>query len=321
MPSTAVIQVKRGIGDVVWHLPFIHAIAAATTERAVTFLTLPSTRAKEMLEADPSVGEVIYFEHHGSELARGINLVKLIALMRPRKFQRIWILDRTIRPALAAMLAGIPERIGPGDGLQRRLITNAGIDPRHFRELAMDWLRVLLESMNVPVASTEPDLKLPERLLADIEARYQTPRPWIALALGGSHPGKDWPDAHYAALLDTLRRRTSGSVFLIGGGDNAVRAQALIERSAGATAINACDLSIMEAAALLRLADLFVGPDSGPMNLAAAGQTPAFALFGATPVLSYSRFIHAIEPEGGQSPDGMQQITPAQVMARIEPYL
>jgi len=321
VPSTAVIQVKRGIGDVVWHLPFIRAIAAATAERAVTFLTLPSTRAKDLLAAEPSVGEVIYFEHQGSELARGINLVKLIALLRGRKFQRIWILDRTIRPALAAMLAGIPERIGPGDGLQRHMITNAGIDPRHFRELAMDWLRVLLESMNVPIASTEPDLKLPERLLAEIAARYQTSRPWIVLALGGSHPSKDWPDAHHAALLDTLRRRTAGTVFLIGGADNSARAQTLIARSAGAPAVNACDLSIVEAAALLRRADLFVGPDSGPMNLAAAGATPAFTLFGSTPVLGYSRFIHAIEPEGGQSPDGMTRITPAQVMARIEPYL
>ena len=141
------------------------------------------------------------------------------------------------------------------------------------------------------------------------------------LALGSSHPSKDWPDPHWAALLDTLRRRTDGSVLLIGGADNAARARALIDRSAGAPAVNACDLSIIEAAALLRLADLFVGPVSGPMNLAAAGATPAFALFGSTPVLNYSRFIHAIEPAGGPSPDGMARITPAQVMARIEPYL
>ena len=125
----------------------------------------------------------------------------------------------------------------------------------------MDWLRVLLESMNVPVASTEPDLKLPERLLADDRgALCTTSRPWIVLALGGSHPSKDWPDAHRAALLDTLRRRTAGTVFLIGGADNSARAQTLIARSAGAPAVNACDLSIVEAAALLRRADLFVGP-------------------------------------------------------------
>ncbi len=321
MPSTAVIQVKQGIGDVVWHLPFIRAIAASTPEGAVTFLTLPSTRAKDLLQAEPGVGEVLYFEHHGSEIARGLHLARLVALLRARRFRRIWILDRTIRPALAAMLAGIPERFGPGDGPQRWLVTNTPIDPRHYRKLAMDWLRVFVEQMKVPVTSTEPELRLPEALLAQVAARYHTPRPWIVLALGASHPDKDWPDGHWRSLLDTLRRRTAGTVFLIGGADNAARATALIGKSAGAPAVNACDLSIIEAAALLRLADLFVGPDSGPMNLAAAGATPAFTLFGATPVLSYSRFIHAIEPEGGQAADGMRRIAPDQVMRRIEPYL
>jgi lipopolysaccharide heptosyltransferase II len=84
---------------------------------------------------------------------------------------------------------------------------------------------------------------------------------------------------------------------------------------------NACDLSLIEAAALLRLADLFVGPSSGPLNLAAAGGTDAFGLFGSTPVLTYSKFIRAIVPEGGPSPDGMARIAPAQVLERIVPYL
>jgi heptosyltransferase-2 len=322
MSSTAVIQVKQGIGDVVWHLPFIRAIAQKTPEGAVTFLTLPSTRAKELLQAEPCVAQTIYFEHQGSEFKRAVNLAVLTALFRARKFQRVWILDRTLRPAVAARMAGIPERIGPGDGAQRWLITNAGIPPHHFRAIATDWLRVFVESMGVPVPSTEPDLKLPPALLAAVAERYAAmARPWIVLALGGSHPEKDWPDENWAAFLDTLRRRTTGTVFLIGGADNAARADALLARSAGALTINACALSIVEAAALLRLADLFVGPDSGPMNLAAAGATPAFGLFGSTPVLSYSKYIHAIEPEGGYSPDGMRRIGPAQVLARIEPYL
>jgi hypothetical protein len=41
--------------------------------------------------------------------------------------------------------------------------------------------------------------------------------------------------------------------------------------SSSSQIINACDLRLIEAAALLRLADLFVGP-----NLAAAGGTDAF---------------------------------------------
>jgi len=323
VPSTAVIQVKQGIGDVIWHLPFIRAIAGQTPEGAVTFLTLPSTRARDLLAAEPAVHDVAYFEHKGSELQRGLNLVKLVALMRARRFKSIWILDKTVRPALAARLAGIPQRIGLGLGSQRYFITNPGIDQRHFHDMPIEWLTELMHVLGVPFESTEPDLRLPPAALQRVSERFgATPRPWIAIALGGSHPQKDWPDAHWAAFVDTLRRRTAGTVFFVGGPDNTVRAQAFIEHTTGAPAVNACDLSIIDAAALLRLVDLFVGPDSGPMNLAAAGQTPAFGLFGSTPLLSYSRFIHVIEPDdGSRGPDGMTRISPASVMARIEPYL
>ena len=79
---TAVIQVKPGIGDVIWHLPFIRAIAAATPGGTVTFFAPPSSAVKELLAAEPRVATTIYFEHFGSELRRGINLIRLVALMR-----------------------------------------------------------------------------------------------------------------------------------------------------------------------------------------------------------------------------------------------
>ncbi len=102
---------------------------------------------------------------------------------------------------------------------------------------------------------------------------------------------------------------------------NYARAQNFMTPKARAPAVNACDLGLTEAAALLRLADLFVGPSSGPINLAAAGRTEAFGLFGSTPVLTYSKFIHAVVPPGGPSPDGMQRLTPAQVLDAVAPYL
>ena len=324
MTSTAVIQVKRGIGDVIWHLPFIRAIAATAPEGKVTFLTLPSTNAKDLLQAEPGVAEVQYFEHGGSEFQRALHQARLISRLRRGRFRKVWILDRTVRPALAAMLAGIPERIGLGLGAQRHFITNRGIDAGHFHDMPAGWLRALMGAMNVPFGTTEPDLRLPERLLAEVAQRYAAhPRPWIVLGLGGSHPEKDWPAEHCIAFMDMLRQRTAGTVFLIGGPDNAARAAEFIAHSTGAIAVNACDLSVVQSAALLRLADLFVGPDSGPMNLAAAGGTAAFGLFGATVVLDYSRFIHAIEPDDGfgRGRNGMSRISPQAVMRQVEPYL
>ena len=319
---TAVIQVKPGIGDVIWHLPFIRAIAAAAPGGKVAFLAPPSSRAQELLAAEPGVTETIYFSHSGSEFERGVNLVRLSLLLRRHRFRSIWILDRTTRPALAAMLAGIPERIGLGLGAQSLFITNSGVDRSHFHDHPIDWLRALMAAMKVPLPSTEPALRLDDATLRAVAEKFaHAPRPWIVLGIGASHPDKDWPDENWAGFIAALRGRATGTVFLIGGEANVGRAQNFIAASDGATAINACGLGLTEAAALLRHADLFIGPSSGPLNLAAAVGTAAFGLFGSTPVLTYSKFIHAIVPDGGPSPGGMGLISPAQAIAAIAPRL
>ena len=318
----AVIQVKRGIGDVVWHLPFIRAIAGVSPGGRVTFLAPPSSGARELLAAEPSVAETLYFEHSGSEWERGFNLIRLIRLLRQHRFHTLWILDRTTRPAFAAMLAGIPNRIGLGLGRQRWFITNPGIDTKHFHDVPVDWLAALMAAMQVPLPTIEPKLILRGEILAGIDSRFgQNARPWIVLGLGGSHPDKDWPDDYWREFVASLRARTPGTIYLIGGAANMERARELAAGDSGARVVNACDLSLANAAALLHHADLFIGPDSGPMNIAAATGTTAFGLFGTTPVLKNSSFIHPIVPEGGPAPGGMRRILPGAALERIAPHL
>jgi heptosyltransferase-2 len=305
-----------------WHLPFIRAIAAVSPGGKVTFFAPPTSSARELLAAEPAVAEVLYFNNAGSELQRLIDQFRLIALLRRSRFRTLWILDRTVRPAVAGFLAGIPERIGIGFTPQRWFITNKGLDQSHFHDFPIDWLIALMADMRVPLPTTEPSLRIAGDLLAAVGAKFSDyPRPWIVLGLGGSHPDKDWPTPYWAEFLGALRGLTNGTVFLIGGPAHVARAQALIADTAGANAVNACDLKVAESAALLRHADLFVGTDSGPLNLAAATGTEAFGLFGATPVLRYSKFIHAIVPEGGRTQKGMQRILPAQALEDIKPYL
>ena len=322
IPATphAVIQPKPGIGDVIWHLPFIRAIAAVSPGGRAVFLAPPTSGARELLAAEPAVAETIYFQHSGSELQRGINLIRLVALLRYRRFQKIWILDRTIRPALAAFLAGIPERIGVGLTGQRRFITNAGIPQSDFHNFPIEWLVRLMADMGVPFTTTEPGLHIPSETLAAIGERFaDAPRPWIVLGIAASHPDKDWSAAYWQELLKALRKITAGTIFLIGGTANGARAEGLIAGTSGA--VNACGLKLIEATALLAHADLFMGADSGPLNLAAAVRTDAFGLFGCTPVLKYSKYIHPIVPDGGPARGGMARISPAHVLEQVQPYL
>lgn len=324
MASTVVIQSKQGIGDVTWNLPYLRAIAAISPGGKIVFLASPSSHAQELLQAEPCVERTLYFESRGPELQRVLHLIRLVAMLRRLQCDTAWFLDPTLRPALAAFLAGIPNRIGTGLGRQRRFITNAGVDralerePYHF-----EWLPPLMAQMKAPFASQEPNLRLPDAAIAAAREKYRLhARPWIVLGLGGSHPLKEWPPEHWTSFIAALRARTSGTVFLIGGAPQSANAETLIAATAGAPAVNACDTTVIDAAALLHEADCFVGPDSGPMNLAASVGTPAYGLFGATRVLTHSRFIHPVLPDDGQvTLDGMRRISPGNVLGRIEQQL
>jgi heptosyltransferase II len=324
--STVVIQSKQGIGDVVWHLPYVRAIAAASPGGKVVFLALPSTYAQELLQAEPYIARTLYFESRGSELKRVLHQARLVAALRRLHCDTAWFLDVTVRPAIAALLAGIPNRIGVGIGPQRWFITNRGVDQAAHRDdpYPFAWLDALMTQMNVTVGEPEPKLKLPPEPIEAVRAKFGAhARPWVVLGLGGSHPLKQWPLASWVAFVAGLGQSFTGTIFLIGGATQSSQAAELMARTAGAPVVDATGISVIEAAALLREADLFVGPDSGPMNLAAAVGTPAFAMFGATRVLSYSKFIHPILPDDGGEPTlhGMTRISADNVLARVAPFL
>ena len=225
--STVIIQAKRGIGDVIWHLPFIRAIAAATPEGAVTFLTPPSSMGAELLQAENCVARTSYFEHGGSEVARAFQLARLTQMLVELRPRTAWILDKTIRPALAACLARVPQRIGMGIRAQRFLITNPGLDPSYDEVYPIECLIAVLKQVGVPLETTEPNLNLPAPVVAAIGQRFQAhPRPWTVVGVGASNSREGLvaramdcvPGASTAAYAgNDLPDRRAGERFLRGG--------------------------------------------------------------------------------------------------------
>jgi heptosyltransferase-2 len=72
--------------------------------------------------------------------------------------------------------------------------------------------------------------------------------------------------------------------------------------------------------ALLDRCALLVGNDTGFLNVSAACEVPAVGLFGATPPLTHSRFIHPVLPDGdGPSKEnGMARIPVERVVAELD---
>jgi heptosyltransferase-2 len=103
--------------------------------------------------------------------------------------------------------------------------------------------------------------------------------PLLAAHLGAGTAAKRWPPGHWAMLV--ARFLADGwRVVIVGGPDDAPAARAL------APDPNLRDwtgrLSVIEVAALLERADLFIGADSGPAHLAACAGLPSVILFSGT---------------------------------------
>ena len=115
-------------------------------------------------------------------------------------------------------------------------------------------------------------------------AGKRSPRgPRIVVHVGAGTPAKAWPAEHWRALVGWLVDQLRAEVVLVGGPGDRTIARTIAGRRASADVADWTGrLALVELAAALEQADLFVGADSGPAHLAAAVGTPAVVLFSGT---------------------------------------
>jgi heptosyltransferase II len=324
-PNVAVVQPLPGIGDMIWHLPHLHALAAAAGG-AVTLIAKPRSAAEQLLAADPAVRDIIWLDRNPDgrpgrhDGLRGLQ--RLAHELRARRFDLIVLLHHSVSLAAAARLAGIPQRAGYGYGAQRWLLNRGPMMSRrmlrqHQFQRASAWLR----TAGVPMAEAEPQLAIAEAAHRVAMARLTgVTRPFVAIGVAASEPSRQWGAAGFAALVRGLRARGWPSMVLLGGTAEAPLA-AEIRRLAGETGITeAIGWPLDAVAALLAEATFYVGNNTGVMNMAAAVGIPTYALFGTTPVFDHSRYIIPIAspPDPAAGDDGMARIAPEAVLAAIE---
>jgi len=293
----------RGIGDLMWHLPTIRAIAATTPEGQVVLVARPASRASEALAVEPTVARVLPAPNYKGRLKGVREVVDFWKICRAEKPRAVWILEKIDRPAIAAFLAGVPERRGFGLGHgQETFLTTGPYLPKAMRPAhRIDKLAAFEAAHGLVVASREPALKLDPEAVAAVKARYaDQPGPWLGLGIGASEPARTWPAERFA---EAARRLSDlfGTVFWIGGPHEAEAARAAIGDLPGN--VVACDLTLDQSAALISLSAGFLGNDSGALNVAAAVGTPCVGLMGTAPVPAYSRWLSRLDGGGGRIAD------------------
>jgi heptosyltransferase-2 len=318
--GTLVVQPLPGIGDMVWHLPHLHSISASRGA-PVTILTKPRSLADRLLAADPAVKQVLWLERNPGRHDGPLGIFRLAAMLRRFRFAEAWLLHGSSRYALALLLAGIPRTIGFGRGAQRWLISEPLFlppDSNHGHPIRL--ADELLAAHNIPLIENEPKLVVDDRAVVAITTRYRQLRtPWIALGIGSSESYKQWGAENFSLLVQRLRQDVDVRFMAVGGPADAQLAKTIIDQCNGGHFIEAAtDLPIDQAAALLQCCALYIGNDTGAMNMAAAVGTVAIGLFGASPPLMHSAQIKPLQPTGS---DGMAGISVESVLKAALPLL
>jgi heptosyltransferase II len=305
-PKTLVVHHRSGIGDLIWHLPYIRAIATTSANSKVTVMARPSCMAQDILSGEPCVADVIDYDRRPRNKARKgrhdslLGQIEICLAIRKKKFDRVIIFSGRPRYGVIAWLAGIPVRTGFGFSAVQRFFLN---QPPYIRPFDGTGSWVYPEATDFSIAQgfvdrpVVPKMIVPAQLTEEVSVELQDLRqPRFALAIGSSLPEKNWGYEKFVQLAKTLIER-GGSVLVLGGPGEKELAERLFSSSAFTPAEHLrvmCQGSVLRSAAALKSCDFCIGNDTGILNVAVAVDVPALGLFGTTRPLTHDPLMHGI---------------------------
>jgi len=278
------------IGDSLWITPVLHALREGYSQ---AWITLACNRLPAALfRKNPNVDEIVALDGTRFWSARGwFRPVSELALQP----DVLVILEMGSRPADRARLLGrelgacyvVSSRLGLLGHLADHVLAPndpAEYWPSYFLR-ATDHLGLTRPEAKLEVFLDEEDFAAADALLESFK-KGDSP-------LVGLHPGvagyanatKKWPSAHFVELATELAARERVRFVLTGSSDERTMLESLehhIRERTNAETLVVAGAKLRALAALVRRLDLVVVGDTSVLHLAAAGDVPTLALFGAT---------------------------------------
>jgi len=332
-PRVAIVMLSA-IGDAVHVLPVVNALRRAAPGMKLTWVIQPVPH--RLVYNHAAVDEFIIFTRRRG--LRGIgSFAGTRSELRRHRFDLVIDLQVYFKAGLLTGFARAPVKLGFDRRRARDfnwLFTTHRIPPhenQHVQDQYFEFLDTLGVAWDPPewgIVITDEEREEQRRFFEQID------KPVCAVVLGTSKPRKDWPPARYARLLEAIEGDFGYQTVIIGGpsaGERATAAKVLgLTR---AQPLNELGDSVRRLAYLIDGSDLLVSPDTGPLHVSRALQTPVVGLYGYTNpkrtgpyrkyedliVDGYARYPGEDYPVATEyRPDGMGRITVEMVRKKLE---
>jgi len=269
------------IGDLVMLSPCIRAIRAHYPKAHLALLGQPVSIAT--YKQNSQVNELIPYERSGGDFDLA-SFRKTLGVIRAGRYDLAYIFHNSFGSALMAWLGRVRERVGYRHELRDLLLTKRLRRPekrQHLIETKADMLR--MSGLDVADMHEEVSIDAPAAALwvrDKLGPNFGRNRPIIAVALGATMEYKRWSREGLNAYLNMFPVNSCDFVFLGSPADRQLYEGVYSYNNTVVDLIG--QTTIEELTWVLNRADLFVGPDSGPVHLAVGRNTPVVALFGPT---------------------------------------
>ena len=282
------------LGDVANTLPAVAVLRRGLPEAHVVWIVEEGSR--DLVAATGLVDEIIVFprralaQHFRRPWTwhRGFaGFMAFIRLLRERRYDCILDFQGNLKSGLITFLSGCPAKIGFARGHCREgnwLFTNLQALPSRKR-MPRAEKNAALAQVVLPGIELGP-VPLPVNAekagqAAAFTAEFPARGPLVVMHPGTSAFGefKRWPAERYGALAARLTARFNARCAVTWGPSERALAEEVVAASNGAARPGPA-LDIPGLIELLRIADLVVAADTGPLHVAALLQRPIVALYG-----------------------------------------
>jgi len=332
-PRSVCIVMLSAIGDAVHVLPVVSALRRAWPDTRISWVIQPVPR--RLAERHPGVDEFIEFERRRGVAGIG-SFFDIRDRLQGRSFDLVLDLQVYFKAGVITALTGAPRRLGFDRARARDLnwlFTTERIQPRPWQHVQDQYFE-FLEHLGIPSAPIDWQLNLSADEALERDAFYRDfDRPVAALVLGTSKPQKNWTIDGYVEVVQALERDMGVRTVIVGGPSAVERemATAVLARTGGLPRDALTD-DLRRLVTLLDGADLVISPDTGPLHISRALDTPVVGLYGYTnpkrygPYRKYEDLIvdgYAMSPDEDYPAepvyrDGMKRVTVDAVLTRVE---
>lgn len=293
MPEKILVLRYRFIGDTLLTVPFLRNLRAANPDAQIDMVVAP--KSGEVIGCCPYVDNFIYFDTTRKHRYENVeekrkSFWSYVKLFREAKYDKAYILKRSLSSALLVFLAGIRDRIGfDTEGRGFLLTKRVKYDQKkHEVECFLDVLR----RDNIEVqdnylenwVSEEAAVKV-DKLLEVSSLNDSTKK--VIVHATATNDGKLWPKEYFAEVIEYLSNDKDAQVLYIGTDFDRNyynEIENMIQNELKIKPLNFCgQLNLQESLALIEKSDLLIGNDSGNLHMAASVGTKVIGIYGPMP--------------------------------------